>query len=43
MSRIGNPEWSELSVWDDDHPSEDNELSPLDDDYTPEEYCEQER
>lgn len=42
MSRIGNPEWSEPSIWDDDYISGEDELSPLDDDYTPEEYRDEE-
>lgn len=38
MSRIGNPEWGEVPVWDDDYLSNEDELSPLDDDYVREEY-----
>lgn len=39
MSRIGNPEWGEVSIYHDDYVSkEDLELSPLDDDYVPEKY-----
>ena len=39
MSRIGNPEWGKMSVYDDDYVSaEEAELSPLDDDYVPEKY-----
>lgn len=38
MSRIGNPEWSEESVYDDDYRSDEDELSPLDDDYVREDY-----
>lgn len=41
VSRIGNPEWAEPSVFD-DVVSEDDELSPLDDDYVPEEYRDEE-
>ena len=36
---LGNPEWKETSIIDDDYISEDErELSPLDDDYIREEY-----
>lgn len=38
MSRIGNPEWSEQSPYDNDYPSEDDVLSPYDDDNVKEEY-----
>ena len=39
MSRIGNPEWGDMSIYHDDYVSEeDRELSPLDDDYIPEKY-----
>lgn len=39
MSRIGNSEWLEMSVYHDDYMSEeDKELSPLDNDYVPEKY-----
>lgn len=38
MCRIGDPEWNEASVWDDDYRSDGDELSPLDDDYVREEY-----
>lgn len=41
-SPIGNPEWSEQSVYDDDYTfpeePEQDEMSPLDDDYIREEY-----
>ena len=42
MSRIGNPEWEKRSIIDDDYSSEEDELSPLDDDYIPEEYRDEE-
>lgn len=42
MSRIGNPEWGKRSVFDDDYSSEEDELSPLDDDYIREEYRDEE-
>lgn len=42
MSRIGDPEWNERSVFDDEYRGEEDELSPLDDDYTPEEYRDEE-
>ena len=36
---LGNPEWKETSIFDDDYLSEEEqELSPLDDDYVREEY-----
>ena len=36
---LGNPEWKETSVFDDDYISEENrDISPLDDDFVPEEY-----
>lgn len=36
---LGGNRWNEASVYDDGHiPSEDEELSPLDDDYIPGEY-----
>lgn len=38
MSRIGNPEWNERSVYDDEYIGEEDELSPFDDDYIREEY-----
>ena len=38
MCRIGNPEWNERSIWDDDYQHEEDELSPLDDDYVREGY-----
>ena len=38
-SLLGNPEWGKQKPTDDDFISdEDEELSPLDDDYVPEEY-----
>ena len=40
--RIGNPEWLERSAFDDDYISEDDELTPLDDDYVREEYRDEE-
>lgn len=42
VGRIGNPEWAKQSVYDDDFLNEDDELSPLDDDYVPEEYRDEE-
>ena len=41
---LGNPEWKETSIFDDDYLSEEEqELSQLDDDYVREEYrCEAE-
>lgn len=42
VGRIGNPEWAKLPVHDDDFLSEDDEISPLDDDYVPEEYRDEE-
>lgn len=42
VGRIGNPEWLEHSAFDDDYIVEDDELSPVDDDYIPEEYCDDE-
>ena len=41
MSRIGNSEWGKRSIIDDDYSSEE-ESSPLDDDYIPEEYRDEE-
>ena len=36
---LGNPEWKETSIFDDDYLSEEEqELSPFDDDYVREEY-----
>ena len=36
---LGNPEWKETSVFDDDYISEENRyIYPLDDDFVPEEY-----
>lgn len=36
---LGNPEWKETSIFDDDYLSEEKqELSPLDDDFVREEY-----
>lgn len=42
MSRIGNPEWGKRSIYDDEYCGEEDELSPLDDDYAPEEYRDEE-
>ena len=40
MPRLGNPDWNTPSPYDDDvTTNEDEDLSPLDDDYIPEEYC----
>lgn len=39
---LGNREWLESSVFDDDYNSEDSELSPLDDDFVRDEYRESE-
>lgn len=39
---LGNREWLEQSVFDDDYISEDFELSPLYDDFIREEYRESE-
>lgn len=39
MPRLGNPDWNTPSPYDDDvTTNEDEDLSPLDDDYIPEEY-----
>lgn len=39
MSLLGNKEWKENSVFDDDYKNEEErELSPLDDDFVREEY-----
>ena len=36
---LGSKEWFEPSIYDDDYlEDEESELSPLDDDYVPEEY-----
>lgn len=36
---LGNPEWKEISIYDDDFiPEEEQELSPLDDDFVRDEY-----
>lgn len=38
---LGNPEWTEQSIYNDDYLSEEErEFSPLDDDYVREEYQE---
>lgn len=42
MCRIGNPEWSEQSPYDDDYPHEDDERSPYDDDNVREGYEDEE-
>ena len=39
---LGNREWLEPSVFDDDYNSEDSEVSPLDDDFVRDEYRESE-
>ena len=36
-SPIGNPDWKNRSAWDDD-PDDEEELSPLDDDFVREGY-----
>lgn len=39
MPRLGSPDWNTPSPYDDDvTTNEDEDLSPLDDDYIPEEY-----
>lgn len=42
MCRIGNPEWAEKSVFDDDYVKEEDELTALDDDYVREGYRDEE-
>ena len=40
---LGNPEWKETSIFDDDYLSEEEqEVSPLDDDYVREGYRDEE-
>lgn len=40
--RIGNPEWAEKSVFDDDYVREEDEPTALDDDYVREGYRDEE-